>query len=356
MDDSLLLIVLVVALAAVSFALVSALRSRPATPTADPASAANAATADAAAREAMARLETTLRGLVEQSNRDREAVQKVLGDGARDTQQLVTQVGERLVRIDTAQAKIGELQSQVSDLVSILGNKQARGAFGELRLEAIVEDVLPPAMYEFQSTLSTGTRVDCLIHLGGESGSVAVDSKFPLEGYRAFVGATDDAARATASRDFSAAVRKHVDDIAAKYIVPGETRELAMMFIPAESIFSDVIDHFEELRAHANRKRVYFTSPNTLHGMLTSLKAIYINTRIAEQAQLIQAEVGRILDDVGRLDERVDSLERHFDQAQRDIKDIRVSASKIAKRGDAIRGAELDAAAEPLELDAPDAD
>lgn len=348
--DNLLPIALLLALAAVSIALFTVMRNRPAPVAASPADPA----ADAANRDAMARIEATMRGLIEQSNRDREAVQKVLGDGQRDAQQLFQQVGERLVRIDSAQAKIGELQLQVTDLVGILGNKQARGAFGEMRLESIVEDVLPPSLYEFQATLSTGTRVDCLIRLGGESGAVAVDSKFPLEGYRAYAAAADDATRAAASREFTTAVRKHIDDIAAKYIVPGETRELAVMFIPAESIFSDLIDRFEDLRSYAYRKRVYFTSPNTLHGMLTSLKSIYINTRIAEQAGLIKDEVVRILDDIGRLDDRVESLERHFDQASRDIKEIRTSASKIAKRGDAIRGAELDAGEEPDALGAGD--
>ena len=292
--------------------------------------------------EALARLDQAVKGLVEQSNRDRDAVQKALGEGARDTQQLVQQVAERLVKIDTAQAAIGSLQGQVTDLVTILGNNQARGAFGEATLEAVVQDVLPPHMYEFQDTLSTGTRVDCRIKMPA-GGDLGVDSKFPLEGYRAYLTATDDASRAIASRDFSQAVKKHVDDISAKYIVVPETREMALMFIPAESIYLAIHTDFDELRAYAHRKRVYLASPNTLHGWLTSLRSVYINTQLAEQAALIRDEVRLIVEDITRLDDREDSLERHFDQAQRDIKDIRTSASKVLKRGERISAAELTA-------------
>ena len=207
--------------------------------------------------------------------------------------------------------------------------------------ESAVESILAKGSYEFQHVLSNGKKVDCLIMLGGEAGAVAIDSKFPLEGYRAYLTATDDASRAIASRDFSQAVKKHVDDISAKYIVVPETREMALMFIPAESIYLAIHTDFDELRAYAHRKRVYLASPNTLHGWLTSLRSVYINTQLAEQAALIRDEVRLIVDDITRLDDRVDSLERHFDQAQRDIKDIRTSASKVLKRGERISSAEL---------------
>ena len=331
--NDLLLIVLALVAAGLAAALFVLIRNRPA---GAPAPVAT----DTASLEALARLDQAVKGLVEQSNRDRDAVQKALGEGARDTQQLVQQVAERLVKIDTAQAAIGSLQGQVTDLVTILGNNQARGAFGEATLEAVVQDVLPPHMYEFQDTLATGTRVDCRIKMPA-GGDLGVDSKFPLEGYRAYLAASDDASRAIASRDFSQAVKKHVDDISTKYIVVPETREMALMFIPAESIYLAIHTDFDELRAYAHRKRVYLASPNTLHGWLTSLRSVYINTQLAEQAALIRDEVRLIVDDITRLDDRVDSLERHFDQAQRDIKDIRTSASKVLKRGERISAAEL---------------
>lgn len=333
--SDLLLILLVVAVAGLT--VVVLLRLRPTTPLpADPVASPE--------QQQLVAQVAALRGLVEgiqtQTASDRQTIERALGEGARGTQQLVQQVAERLVKIDTAQAAIGSLQSQVTDLVTILGNNQARGAFGEATLEAIVQDILPPNMFEFQATLSTGTRVDCLIRMP-DGGDLGVDSKFPLEGYRAFLAASDDAGRAVAVRDFSQSVRKHVDDIAAKYVIPPETREIALMFIPAESIYLAIHTDFDELRSYAHRKRIYLASPNTLHGWLTSLRSVYINTQLAEQAALIRDEVRRIVDDVGRLDDRVDSLERHFDQAQRDIKDIRTSANKVVKRGERISSAEL---------------
>lgn len=329
--NELLLPLLVVAVLALSAAMFTMLRR---------SSETGAAPQDTATVESFAKLESTLLLLIDQSNRDREAVQKALGEGSRDTQRLVQDVAERLVRIDTAQAAIGSLQGQVTDLVTILGNNQARGAFGEATLEAVVQDVLPPQMYEFQATLKTGTRVDCLIRMP-DGGDLGVDSKFPLEGYRAFLAAADDAGRAIAVREFSQAVRKHVDDIASKYISTPETREIALLFIPAESIYLAIHTDFDDLRAYAHRKRVYLASPNTLHGWLTSLRSVYINTQLAEQAELIRDEVQHIVEDIGRLDDRVESLERHFDQAQRDIKEIRTSATKVLKRGERISAAEL---------------
>ena len=239
------------------------------------------------------RLATMLQGLIAQSNLDRESIQQALAGGAKETQARIASVGERLVVIDAAQKQIEELKSQVVDLVAILGSNQSRGAFGEVRLEQIVEDVLPADLYEFQATLSNRSRVDCLIRFGEKGGDLAVDSKFPLESYRALLAATDDTARQGAERQFKVDVKKHVDDISSKYLVKGETRDLALMFIPAESIYGELMEHYSELIDYASKRRVYFTSPNTLHGWLTNLKSVYIDARIAEQARLIQTEVGK---------------------------------------------------------------
>jgi DNA recombination protein RmuC len=286
-----------------------------------------------------------LRGLVEgiqtQSAADRQTIERALGEGAKDSQGLLREVGERLAKIDSAQAQINALQFQVGDLVSILGDKKRRGRFGEIALEDLIRDALPGDLFEFQARLSNGKQVDCLIRLGGESGQVAVDSKFPLEDYRSFLEAADDTVRATSKRAFTGALKGHIDAIAEKYIVPGETREVALMFIPAESIYSDLFENFPEVLEHARKRRIYATSPNTLHGMLTSIRAFYVQTRVAHEARVIQGEVGKILEDIGRLDDRVESLTRHFDQAQKDIENIQKSSKKIAKRGEDISTMEL---------------
>lgn len=291
--------------------------------------------------EASVRLATMLELLAKQSNLDRDTVQKALTDGAKETQESLKAVGERLAVIDAAQKQIDELKTQVVDLVAILGSNQSRGAFGEVRLEQIVEDVLPADLYDFQATLTNQARVDCLIHFGERGGDLAVDSKFPLESYRTMLSATDDATRAAAERQFKVDVKKHIDDISAKYILKGETRDLALMFIPAESIYAELMERHSDLIDAASRKRVYFASPNTLHGWLTNLRSVYIDARIAEQARLIQTEVQKLVDDVVRLDSRVEGLGDHFLRVQKDVEDIRTSTKKILKAGEKIKNVEL---------------
>lgn len=343
--DNLLLIVLIVAVA--GLAAVIFVRVRPAAPV-----VAAPVVPDTANLEAVARLEGTIKGLIDQSNRDRQRIEEVLGAGAKDSQGLLREFGERLTKIDAAQSQINALQFQVTDLVAILGDKKRRGRFGEIALEDLIRDALPGDLFEFQARLSNGKQVDCLIRLGGESGQVAVDSKFPLEDYRTFLEATDDGTRTTAQRGFTSALKLHIDAIAEKYIVPGETREVALMFIPAESIYSDLFENFPEVLEHARKRRIYATSPNTLHGMLTSIRAFYVQTRVAHESRIIQSEVGKILEDIGRLDDRVESLARHFDQAQKDVDLIQKSSKKVSKRGDDIRTMELAAGGDP-ELEAP---
>ena len=254
---------------------------------------------------------------------------------------------QRLETIDKAQANIEKLSGNVLNLQDILANKQARGAFGEVRLEQIVEDVLPAELYEFQATLSNRARVDCLIRFSERGGDLAVDSKFPLESYRSMLAAGDDATRIVAERQFKVDVKKHIDDISSKYLIKGETRDLALMFIPAESIYGELLQHFADLVEYASKKRVYLASPNTIHGWLTNLRSVYIDTKIAAQASLIQREVRLILDDVGRLGERVESLETHFGQANKDIEQIKTSAKKVLDRGEKIERVELSAGDDP---------
>jgi DNA recombination protein RmuC len=155
------------------------------------------------------------------------------------------------------------------------------------------------------------------------------------------LAASDDATRIVAERQFKVDVKKHIDDIASKYLIKGETRDLALMFIPAESIYSELLQHFSDLVEYSSKKRVYLTSPNTIHGWLTNLRSVYIDTKIAAQASLIQREVRLILDDVGRLGERVESLEGHFGQASKDIEQIKTSAKKVLDRGEKIERVEL---------------
>jgi len=243
---------------------------------------------------------------------------------------------ERLVRIDAAQQNITELSSQVVGLQDVLANKQARGAFGEIQLKDLVEAVLPPSAYSFQATLANGRRVDCLLELPNPPGSISIDAKFPLEPYHALRAAEDEAQTKAAGRAFATAVNTHVRDIAEKYIVPGETAESALMFLPSEAVYAELHANFGDVVEKSYRARVFIVSPTTLWATLNTVRAVLKDVRMREAAGVIQLEVQTMLEDVTRLDKRVEALQRHFDQAERDVKDIRVSADKVTKRGERI--------------------
>lgn len=256
---------------------------------------------------------------------------------------------ERIARIDAAQANITELSSQMVTLQQILANKQTRGSFGELQLEELVRSVLPPSAYSFQAQLGEGKRADCLLHLPNPPGPIAVDAKFPLESYTALADAADEAARQQAGRAFRAAMTKHINDIAEKYIVPGETAESALLFLPSEAVYAELHARFDEVVQHSYRKRVFIVSPTTLWATLNTIRAVLKDVRMREQAGKIQQEVRALLEDVKRLDERVGKLQTHFGQATEDVRTIRISTEKVTRRGESIEQLEFDGTgAEPL--------
>jgi DNA recombination protein RmuC len=264
-----------------------------------------------------------------------------LQESSAQAQASLSELKERLAVIDAAQKNIVELSSQVVGLQDILSNKQARGAFGEVQLEALVRDALPAANYELQSTLQNGKRVDCLLKLPNPPGPIAIDSKFPLEAYRALREAKDEASLKLAQRDFHTAVRTHVLTIAEKYIQPGETADWAVMFLPSEAVYAELHGSFSGLVEEALRRRVSIASPSTLMALLTTIRAVLRDVRMREQAHEIQRIVGLLLEDVRRLTERVGKLQTHHDQTGKDLQDIVKSTDQIQKRGERIREVEV---------------
>lgn len=252
------------------------------------------------------------------------------------THETLRSLHERLAAIDTAQKNITELSQGVVELQSILADKQTRGAFGQGRMEAIVQDALPRGAYSFQHTLTNGKRPDCVIYLPNGAPSLVIDAKFPMEGWNAFRDAPEERIANQAAQRFRQDVGKHVQDIAAKYFLPGETHETAFMFVPSESIFADLHERFEDVVQKAARQRVVIVSPSLLTLSIQVVQAVLRDARLREQAHLIQDEVGRLVDDIVRLDDRVAKLATHFGQAQRDIEQIQTSTGKITKRGDRI--------------------
>jgi DNA recombination protein RmuC len=263
---------------------------------------------------------------------------------ARATSESLSQLHERLAVVDAAQARLAELSTHMVTLKDVLANKQARGAFGQGRMEAIVADGLPKDSYAFQYTLSNGKRPDCAVFLPGDVRPLLVDAKFPLESITAFREAqTDDARRAAAQR-LRQDISKHVSDIENRYFLPGETQDVALMFVPSESVYAELHEHFDDLVQKAFRARVLLVSPSLLMLAIQVMQAIVKDARMREAAELIRAEVGKLMDDVGRLRDRALNLQKHFAQASDDVGQVLISADKVAKRGAKIEALELDEA------------
>ncbi|MBN9075359.1 MAG: DNA recombinase [Rhizobiales bacterium 65-79] len=272
----------------------------------------------------------------------------------KSTHENLAKLQERLAVIDTAQTNIQSLAGQVVQLQAILSNKQTRGAFGQSRMEAIVADGLPRGAYEFQATLSNGSRPDCLVRMPNEAPSLVIDAKFPLEAWNAIRAAADGEGGADAQRAAAQAFRRdvevHIRDIAEKYFINGETQDTAFMFVPSESVFAEIHENFEGLVQRAHRSRVVIVSPSLLMLSIQVIQSVLKDARMREQAHLIQDEVVRMMEDVNRLDDRVRKLQGHFALTQKDIEQILTSTEKVTKRGQKIEMLEFGAEREDASL------
>jgi DNA recombination protein RmuC len=270
-------------------------------------------------------------------------VNERLDEGFKKTNETFVNVMQRLATIDEAQKKIETLTGSVVSLQDLLGNKQSRGAFGEVQLEALVRNALSPGTFEFQHTLSNGARVDCVLRLPEPTGLVCVDSKFPLTNYhRMFEPDVNEVDRALAQRQFRADVRKHVDDIAKKYILPNETSDGAVMFVPAEAVFAEIHAYHAEVVDYANQKRVWIVSPTTLMAVLNTARAVLKDVETRKQIHVIKEALARLAVEFGRFDERLRDLARHVRQAHEDVEKIQVTGVKISQQFQRIESAELD--------------
>jgi DNA recombination protein RmuC len=272
-------------------------------------------------------------------------VNERLDEGFKRTNETFANVMARLATIDEAQKKIDGLTSNVVSLQQLLGDKRSRGAFGEVQLEALVANVMPPGSYALQYALPNGSRVDCALFLPEPTGTVAVDSKFPLENYqRLFEEGVDAIAVA---RAFAQDVRKHVDDIAAKYIIPNVTSDGAVMFVPAEAVFAEIHARHANIVEYANRKRVWIVSPTTLMAVLNTARAVMKDVETRKQVHIIKDELGKLGKEFARFDTRMKKLADHIRQANEDAQEVRVTSDKINRRFAQIERVELDEPAAP---------
>jgi len=285
-----------------------------------------------------------------------DTVSHRLGEGitnsTRLTNESLSQLHERIAVVDAAQARLAELSTNMMSLKDVLANKQSRGAFGQGRMETIVTDSLPKDAYAFQYTLSNGKRPDCAVFLPGDPRPLLIDAKFPLESITAFRDAKSDEIRQAAANQLRQDIQKHVSDIADRYFLPGETQETALMFVPSESVYADLHEHFDDLVQKAFRRRVLLVSPSLLMLAIQVVQSIVKDARMREAAEAIRTEVGKLMEDVFRLRDRALNLQKHFAQASDDVAQVLISADKVAKRGARIEALELDEI-EPVTADLP---
>ncbi|MBF0256599.1 MAG: DNA recombination protein RmuC [Gammaproteobacteria bacterium] len=283
--------------------------------------------------------ESTEQRLAEISNQ----VERRLSEGFEKTTATFSQVLQHLSRIDEAQKRIAELSTNVVSLQEVLADKRSRGAFGEVQLAGLVRNLIPERNFSLQFTLSNGSRVDCMLHLPEPTGNVAIDAKFPLESYRRLSDETLAAGeREQAAAQFRRDIRKHIGDIASKYLIPGETSDGAVMFIPAEAVFAEIHARYPDLVEQANASRVWLVSPTTLMAVLTTARAVLKDAETRKQVHVIQAHLQELSKDFARFRKRMDNLARHIDLAGKDVTEIHSSAEKISRRFERIEKVELE--------------
>ena len=271
-----------------------------------------------------------------------EQVEKRLSAGFEKSTQTFTDIVKRLAIIDEAQKKITELSGNVVNLQTLLSDKRSRGAFGEVQLNALIRNVLPEQHFSFQHTLSNGKRADCLLFLPEPTGNIAIDAKFPLENFQKSMDTgLSNSDRKLAEQQFKQDIKFHIQTIAEKYILPGETSDGAIMFIPAEAIFAEIHSHYPELVEFSHKAKVWLVSPTTMMAILTTARAVLKDDATRKQVHIIKEHLQMLAQDFTRFQKRMDGLQRHIEQAHQDVSDVNKSAKKISTRFHKIEKVEL---------------
>jgi len=282
----------------------------------------------------------------EQMERINKKVELRLSEGFDKTNKTFTNIVERLSKIDEAQKNIEKLSFDVVSLQNVLTDKKSRGTFGEVQLNHILTSIFGEnntKVYEIQATLSNGNRADAVLHIPGPMGDLAIDSKFPLENYQKMVDRElTERERLEATRSFKSDLKKHVDDIATKYIIPMETSDQAVMFVPAEAIFAELNAYHQDVIEYAQRKRVWIASPTTLMSLLTTVQVLLRNAERDKYAKVIQEELIKLGDEFKRYQDRWDKLSRSIDSVNKSVKDIHTTSTKIGKRFEEISQVQIE--------------
>ena len=269
-------------------------------------------------------------------------VHERLEEGFKKTNATFVSVMERLATIDEAQKKIDGLTTNMVSLQELLGDKKSRGAFGELQLEGLIKNILPPDSFALQHTFKNGLKADCVLFLPEPTGIVAVDSKFPMENYqKMFDISKSELDKTKAQKQFKLDVRSHIDDIAKKYIIPGETSDGAVMFIPAEAVFAEIHAYHSDLIQESMAKKVWLVSPTTLMAVLNTARAVLKDVETRKQVHVIKSELGKLGKDFDRFDARMKKLADNIRLAHDNAQEVHVSSQKISRRFSQIEKVEL---------------
>jgi DNA recombination protein RmuC len=301
---------------------------------------------DARTRQSEEAMQSQVEKLIHSNNQRLDQigdkVEQRLEKGFKETNTVFSDVIKRLALIDKAQEKIAELSGNVVGLQEILSDKRSRGAFGEVQLTALISNMMPESCYSLQHAFPNGVRADCVLFLPEPTGTICIDSKFPLESYQRMTDLSrGEADRAAAERQFKQDIKKHIKDISGKYIIPGQTSDGALMFIPAEAVFSEIHSHYPDLVEEAQRARVWMVSPTTMMAVLTTARAVLKDAATRKQVNIIQEHLVVLAQDFGRFQDRMDKLATHIGQAHRDVDEVQTSARKITSRFEKIETADL---------------
>ena len=270
-------------------------------------------------------------------------VEKRLSEGFEKTTATFTDIVKRLALIDEAQKKITELSTNVVSLQEILSDKRSRGAFGEVQLSSLIRNMLPENVFSFQHTFDNSKRADCVLFLPKPTGNIAIDAKFPLESFKIMMDTEQtEEARQHAEQQFRRDIKKHIQDIASKYIIPGQTADGAMMFIPAEAVFAEIHAHYPDLVELAQKASVWMVSPTTMMAVLTTIRAVLKDEATSKQVHIIQDQLRGLAKDFGRFQIRMDNLAKHVEQAHEDAELVQKSAKKITSHFQRIEKVQLD--------------
>lgn len=286
-----------------------------------------------------------------------EKVNARIDENFEKTNKTFNNILERLTKIDEAQKKIDSLSTEIVSLQSVLTDKKTRGIFGEVSLNYILTSVFGEknnSIYDIQHTMSNGYIADTILYAPEPLGTICIDSKFPLENYERMTDRTlSKSEQETAMKAFKLDVKKHIDAISSKYIIPGETSNEAIMFLPAEAIFAEINAYHPDLLKYSYERKVWITSPTTLMSTLTIIQMILKNIERDKYAQIIHIELNKLSKEFQKYRERWDKLSRSIDTVTKDIKDINITTEKITKRFDSINSVDISVISPTKELTEP---